>query len=1186
MKKITLFTGLIFLSISLFSQNSFLSFDNGNAINETTMPVRAINDQGVNGLRIEYNFPGSIVSNQEVSERTFQFLNIEGFGKLHEVGKPALPAHNDFVSIPNGAEVSVNILSIEYEEFDNYLIHPALQLATDTHGDPEPEFEIDEDFYNTDVLYPENPVTIGEILKYRGNSIAKVKICPVQYNPLKRKIRVISKIVYEVTFSQSESFFGRKSITENFGKIFPNIILNSKSVKNEINTLLKNRTQFNKDDERADIIIVTKSSYDEAAQELANWKNQLGYSTEIVSQNVWTSEEVKEAIHSRYEAWDPKPDYFVIIGDHQDVPGQILQAPDQNNFSSDLYYACMDGTFDYVPDMAHGRISVENVSQANMVIQKIIDYERNPVEDASFYENGLNCAYFQDDENNGYASRRFTHTSEDIRDHVILHGFSVERVYTTPSDRNPTNYNNSAYSNGEPIPAELLRSSGFPWNGGTQDVISAINDGKFYVFHRDHGYGNGSGWADPHFVTSQMDDLSNGNKLPVVFSINCHTGEFMLDECFAEKFIRLENGGAVGVFAASFYSYSGLNDGLALGFVDAMWSDPGLIPVFGNGGIHNPNLTPHDDIVTMGDVLNQGLIRMMETWDGGYAANNYTHELFHYFGDPAMKIWTAIPTEIAATNTDTIFYDETTSVSITNCSLEDGLASLLINDELVGKTVLVNGEGEIEFPSTLGNYAILTISKHNFKPFIDSIPIFGIPVPEFTVSTTLTCDGIVDFIDLSLVNPSAWLWNFGDGNTSEEQNPSYVYETNGLFDIKLIVSNDYGTDSIVKTEYISVERPEPPITVSAERCDAGSLELSATGSGILNWYAEEFGEEIINVGETFQTPELSETTSYYVENLSAETNFVGKEDNSGLGDYCSAGGLIFDTYLPVKIVSVKVYANGAGDREFLLLENDWTEITSTIVYLEDGENRVELNFDVPEGEGFKLFGNVGSNLFYNSAGFSYPYLIENVISIVESSYTPAPETQYYFFYDWEVESYSCNSVRSEVTATIYYSPVAGFEIENNDPTINFINISVDAETYFWDFGDGETSNEENPVHTYLEDGDYNVSLIASNQNCSDTAVLLVVIGTAEIETIEGVDGLKLYPNPTNEIINISFESTRSQEIKFSIIDLYGRNIWSKKVLVSPGNYVESIDLDNYSKGIYYICIQSEKGKLTRKLIIK
>jgi len=1423
MKKITFLIGLIFFSFSLFSQNSILSFNNESDNIETTMPVRHINDNGVNGLRIEYNFPGSIVSNLEVSENTYQFLNIEGFGKLSEVGKPALPAHNDFVSIPNQAEATINILSIEYKEFDNYLIHPALQLATDTHGDPEPEFEIDQDFYNTDVVYPENPVRIEEILDYRGNAIAKVKICPVQYNPLKKKIKVISKIVYEVKFSQSKSFFGQKSVTENFGKIFTNIVLNSKSVKEEIYSILNNKTQYNKDDERADIIIVTNSAYDEAAQEYANWKMQLGYSTEIVSQSVWTSEEVKEAIHSRYDTWEPKPDYFVIIGDHQDVPGEIVQSPDQNDFSTDLYYACMGNTFDYIPEMAHGRISVKNTNQANMVVQRIIDYEKNPVEDASFYENAVNCAYFQDDENNGYATRRFAHTSENIRDYVMGQGYSVERIYTTQSNVTPTHYNNGYYSNGESIPNELLRSSGYPWNGGTQDIINSINEGKFYVFHRDHGYAGGTGWADPQFTTSQMGGLDNGNKLPVVFSINCHTGEFLLDECFAEKFMRLDDGGAVGVFAASYYSYSGCNDGLALGFVDAIWSNPGLIPVFGDGGLPNPNLTPHDDLLTMGDVLNQGLIRMMETWDGGYNANKYTHQLFHYFGDPAMKIWTSTPVEIAATNTDTIIYGETTSISITNCSLDDGLASLLINGELLGKTELVNGEGEIEFPATVGNFAVLTISKHNYKPFIDTILIFGTPFPEFSASTTSTCDGIVDFTDLSLINPNSWLWNFGDGSTSDEQNPTHIFETNGLFDIKLIISNAYGTDSITKTEYISVERPEAPVTVSAERCDAGSLELSATGSGILNWYADEYGDEIINVGETFQTPELSETTSYYVENLSSETNYVGKEDNTGMGDYYSAGGLIFDTYLPIKLVSVKVYANGAGEREFLLYDKDFILVTSTEIYLEDGENRIEFNFDIPAGDGFKLYANVGSNLFYNSAGFSFPFVIDNTISINQSSYAPAPESKYYFFYDWEVESYSCNSVRSEVTATINFSPIAGFEIENNDPSVSFLNASVDANSYSWDFGDGETSVEENPIHTfaqdgiynviltaendcgndefemeveisfyalqmpiaefeivnndpiieftntserattnhwdfgngetsdeenpvytypqdgiynvvltaeneygtdefemeieisfyilnmpiaqfeianndptieftntserattnhwdfgngetsdevnpvytypqdgiyivvltveneygtdefemeieisfyilnmpiaqfeitnndptisfintsekadtylwnfgdgetsvednpihkYLEDGDYEVSLIAYNEYSSDTMKLVIVISTAGIETIEGVDGLSLFPNPATSVINIGFESTRSQEIEFSIIDLYGRNIWSKDVVISTGNYIENIYLENYSKGVYYICIQSDKGKLTRKLIIK
>jgi len=174
----------------------------------------------------------------------------------------------------------------------------------------------------------------------------------------------------------------------------------------------------------------------------------------------------------------------------------------------------------------------------------------------------------------------------------------------------------------------------------------------------------------------------------------------------------------------------------------------------------------------------------------------------------------------------------------------------------------------------------------------------------------------------------------------------------------------------------------------------------------------------------------------------------------------------------------------------------------------------------------------------------------------------------------------------EISFYILNMPVAQFEITNNDPTISFTNTSEKADNYLWDFADGETSIEENPVHKYLEDGDYEVSLIAYNEYSSDTAKLLIVISTAGIETIEGVDGLSLFPNPATSVINIGFESTRSQKIEFSIIDLYGRNVWSKEVTISTGNYIESIYLDNYSKGVYYICIKSDKGKLTKKLIIK
>jgi hypothetical protein len=290
----------------------------------------------------------------------------------------------------------------------------------------------------------------------------------------------------------------------------------------------------------------------------------------------------------------------------------------------------------------------------------------------------------------GYADRRFTHTSEEIRDYTISKGFFVERIYNTEADKNPANYNNGYYSDGQAIPYEITRDAGFAWNGGAAAITASINAGKFYIFHRDHGFAGGSGWARPYYTKTQINDLTNGAMLPVVFSINCQTGHFLLSECFAEKFIRHTGGGAVGVIAASYNSFSGLNDGFSCGAIDAIWSDPGLIPDFGSGGIFNPNPSSHGDMFTMGDVLNQGLLRMTETW----GISIRTFELFHYFGDPATEIWTGEPVSFTANIPGTA---SGTSITITDCSCEDALATAFYNGALIGKAQLVDGNGTITF---------------------------------------------------------------------------------------------------------------------------------------------------------------------------------------------------------------------------------------------------------------------------------------------------------------------------------------------------------------------------------------------------------------------------------------------------------------------------------------------------------
>jgi len=74
----------------------------------------------------------------------------------------------------------------------------------------------------------------------------------------------------------------------------------------------------------------------------------------------------------------------------------------------------------------------------------------------------------------------------------------------------------------------------------------------------------------------------------------------------------------------------------------------------------------------------------------------------------------------------------------------------------------------------------------------------------------------VNFTDLSTENPASWTWDFGDGGVSTVQNPSYTYDSTGIFTVTLVVSNEYGSDTVSKVDYISVsEEPATDLHISS-----------------------------------------------------------------------------------------------------------------------------------------------------------------------------------------------------------------------------------------------------------------------------------------------------------------------------------------------------------------------------------
>ncbi len=320
------------------------------------------------------------------------------------------------------------------------------------------------------------------------------------------------------------------------------------------------------------------------------------------------------------------------------------------------------------------------------------------------------------------------------------------------------------------------------------------------------------------------------------------------------------------------------------------------------------------------------------------------------------------------------------------------------------------------------------------------------PVAYFSANVSTTCTGIVQFSDLSSNGPSQWLWNFGDGSTSTEQNPVHAYATNGTFTVILKATNNYGTGTDSVANLVTVNMPNPPTTTSITHCGATSVTLTASGSSTLKWYDAPIGGNLVDTGTTFVTPILNSITNYYVSSEPIQVSqYVGKLDSIGGGAFANTNqALIFDCFSPVKLVSVKVYLASALTNVTVQLRNSANTVISSVIIpsIPAGASRITLNMDIPVATNLRL--GVGANTpFYRNATSSampYPYTITGKISIKTSTATTTPNNYYYYFYNWEVKDPACSSPRIVSTANILDNPVANIQV--NDSTICIGNTAL------------------------------------------------------------------------------------------------------------------------------------------------
>ncbi|HDQ15676.1 MAG TPA: T9SS type A sorting domain-containing protein, partial [Bacteroidetes bacterium] len=179
------------------------------------------------------------------------------------------------------------------------------------------------------------------------------------------------------------------------------------------------------------------------------------------------------------------------------------------------------------------------------------------------------------------------------------------------------------------------------------------------------------------------------------------------------------------------------------------------------------------------------------------------------------------------------------------------------------------------------------------------------------------------------------------------------------------------------------------------------------------------------------------------------------------------------------------------------------------------------------------------------------------------------------------------SATDQIEVSFIPLAIAGFTYVDGPGTqISFTDTSHHGNSYYWDFGDGNTDTQQNPVHNYGSSGQFIVMQVISNQCNSDTIYDTIQIVSTDIHSKIKQLQLIVYPNPNNGTFKIDYMSDeKDTEIIIRIFNMTGCIVYEKRFKKNTYLFSTTIALDSYAKGIYQIQLVSGKDIQNAKIIV-
>ena len=526
----------IFICMAMAQENpAWISFSDSYA--EGSCPSIRLSRSSADGFVIEMEIPGVYLCEKSADDRSLISVGVPPFdsettqmviASTSETGKARLPVFRAFIAIPEHAgAIEPEVVESSSRVLGNMHVYPAGRLV-ENNGRICEEFTIDDGFYVSEILYPPLLARTFGSSHLRDLRLTCLEICPFQYNPAEKQLICYWKVRLHIpsgrVLADSGVLSGMCSKT----------VLNSPQITQKAPSMRDARKEghvyYPADLSkvcRADYLIIAPDAFYENQRvfDLASWRAEYnGFDVAVVNTSDIYRQfgdgdvGIRNFMQHVYNLWiasgssDGHVAYVLLVGDVEYVPTHIADCNDAflrdiKNIATDNWYACVSGE-DHLPDIMLGRLSVKNAHELDVVVSKVIQYEKNP------------------------------YKGDWIKRALLLMG-TIERELSKLE-----------YTRDEILlPAGYLVSEVSPLAGGNfEDVIHHINRGHIIVDYSGHGFRNG--WEI--FKDFHIPRLSNERMLPVIFSMACNTAAFdAADDCFAEAMTKAPNGGCVAFFGAS-----------------------------------------------------------------------------------------------------------------------------------------------------------------------------------------------------------------------------------------------------------------------------------------------------------------------------------------------------------------------------------------------------------------------------------------------------------------------------------------------------------------------------------------------------------------------------------------------------------------------------------------------------------